>query len=178
MTDGVYREVRLKAFLASRFHLYQLWRKVEQRKKIQRIGADLETHVANLFREPTPSEIDRGFQLTDHLLKAVRDSAAVAGAQVVLVLLPIKLQLTPSEFRYFMRQSGVPEREMDIGKPQRVIGDLAARLGIPVVDLLPRFRQWSAEKRAPLYKDHWTVAGHKLAAQIVTEGVIQLGLVR
>ena len=50
-----------------------------------------------------------------------------------------------------------------------------------MIDLLPRFRQWTADSTAPLYLEwdgHWNEAGHRLAAEVVTEGLVEAGVVR
>ena len=70
---------------------------------------------------------------------------------------------------------------MQIEKPQQMITPLADSLGIPVIDLLPRFREWTAEAAAPLYLNwdgHWTEAGHRLAAEVVTDGLLRVGVVK
>jgi hypothetical protein len=178
MSDWNYRKTRLKAFIATRFQLYQLWRKVRHRGEIRRVGSALNTHVTDLFKEPTPVEIAKGYELTEQLLGAVRDRAGEAGAKVVLVLLPIRYQLADSAFTEFVRRAAVPATEMDPTKPQRVVTEMAGRLGLPVIDLLPRFRDWTAKSSLPLYLEwdgHWNPAGHRVATEVVVEGISQMG---
>jgi GDSL-like Lipase/Acylhydrolase family len=176
-----YNVLHLKAFLATRFQLYQLWRRVRHGGEIRQIGKQLNTHAVQLFREPTPAKITEGFELTDHLLSAIRDTSRTAGAGVAVVLLPLKYQLSDSIFAAFVQAAEVPPSEMQIGKPQAAIAHAADSLGIPVIDLLPSFRQWTADSTGPLYLEwdgHWNEAGHRLAAGAATEGLLRAGVVR
>jgi hypothetical protein len=176
-----YKIVQLKAFIATRFQLYQLWRKVRHGGEIRQIGRQLNSHIVQLFHEPTPEKIAQGFELTDHLLAAIRDTTSASGGHVAVVLLPLKVQLSDSVFAGFVQSAGMPAQEMMIGKPQQMITRIADSLGIPVIDLLPRFRQWTADSTAPLYLEwdgHWNEAGHRLAAEVVTEGLLRAGVVR
>jgi hypothetical protein len=48
-------------------------------------------------------------------------------------------------------------------------------LQIPVLDLLPPFREWTAAGKGPFYLDgdgHWNDAGHRLAADQVNRGLL------
>lgn len=98
-----------------------------------------------------------------------------------MVLLPLKYQLSDSTFADFVRSSGVPSSDMRIGNPQAAFTHAADSLAIPVIDLLPAFRRWTADTTAPLYLEwdgHWNESGHRLAAGAVTEGLLRAGAVR
>jgi hypothetical protein len=176
-----YQVMQLKAYLATRFQTYQLWRRVRHGSEIRQAGNQLHSHVVQLFEMPTPEPITEGVALTDLLLRQVQAVARESGAQVVLVLLPIRYQLSDSTFAEFVRGAGVPQTAMQIDKPQQMITPFADSLGIPVIDLLPRFRQWTADSTAPLYLEwdgHWNEAGHRLAAAVVSDGLVKVGAVR
>jgi hypothetical protein len=176
-----YQVMQLKAYLATRFQTYQLWRRVRHGSEIRQAGNQLHSHVVQLFEVPTPEPIAEGVELTDLLLRQVQAVAGAGGAQVVLVLLPIRYQLADSTFAEFVRGAGVPQTAMQIDKPQQMITPFADNLGIPVIDLLPRFRQWMADSTAPLYLEwdgHWNEAGHRLAAAVVSDGLVKMGAVR
>jgi hypothetical protein len=181
MSSLRYKTAQLKAFIATHFQLYQLWRKVRHRGEIRQIGRQLNSHVVQLFHEPTPEKIAIGVELTDHLLAAIRDTTRASGGHVAVVLLPLKYQLSDSTFARFVQSAGMPAQAMQIGKPQQMITRITDSLGIPVIDLLPRFRHWTADSAAPLYLEwdgHWNEAGHRLAAEVVTEGLLRAGEVR
>jgi hypothetical protein len=175
-----YRIVQLKAYLSTRFQLYQLWRRARHGSEIREAGRQLRSHVAQLFEEPTPEGIAKGVSLTGLLLRQVQEVTTSQGGKVVLFLLPIVHQLSDSSFAEFARTSGVPLDSLRIGKPQQLIRPLADSIRMPVIDLYPRFRQWVTGGGAHLYVDwdgHWNETGHRLAAEVVTEGLLQTGSV-
>ena len=174
-----YRVLRLKAYLSTRFQIYQLWRRVRQRSEIQQTGQQLTSHVMQLFRIPTSETIARGVNLTGMLLRQIQTVSGQFGARVVLVLLPIRNQLSDSLFAGMFQGANFPPAALDIDRPQRMITPVADSLGIPAIDLLPGFRAWTAYRPEPLYLEwdgHWNEAGHRLAAEEVTRGLMQAGV--
>jgi hypothetical protein len=172
---------QVKAYAATRFQTYQLWRRVRHGSEIRQAGQQLRSHVVQLFEAQTPPRIAEGVTLTDLELQRIQAVTQGAGGRVVLVLLPIRYQLSDSSFADFVRGAQMSPAAMQIEKPQQMITPLAESLGIPVIDLLPRFREWTAEGAAPLYLNwdgHWTEAGHRLAAEVVTDGLLRVGVVK
>jgi GDSL-like lipase/acylhydrolase family protein len=170
-----YRTLRLKAFLAVRLQLAQLWRQVRHGREMRFTGLNLRSHVVQLFEEPVPEEIERGWTLTALLLEQMQTEAARGGAGLAIVLLPVEYQLSEEMFADFVLGAGTALEEMDGDRPQRVMTDIAARLGIPVIDLLPGFRRRTAEDESPLYVSgdgHWNEAGHRLATGVVVRELI------
>lgn len=176
-----YAVVWLKAFLATRFQTYQLWRKVIHGGEMRQVARQLNTHVVDLFRDPAPDRIQKGWKLTELLLRRMRGVAAANGSELALVLLPLKPQLSDPAFAELAAHAAVPTGEMHREAPQEVMKGIGERLNIPVIDLLPAFRQWTAEGKAPLYLEwdgHWNAAGHALAASVVAEGLAARGVGR
>ena len=175
-----YKELQLKAVLASRLQLYQLLRRVRLQNEIQEIGRQLDEHVAQLFQVPTPDGIALGIDLTAQLLAGIQGASSEASAHVVVVELPIRYQLSDESFAEFAHKAGIPLEAMEIDAPQRMIGAVTARLGLQTVDLLPGFRKRAAESGAPLYLEwdgHWNEAGHRLANEIVAAQLLESGAV-
>ena len=173
-----YKKVQLKAFIATRFQTYTLWRKVRHRREMRDTGQQLNRHIVELFHEPPAEHIARGYDMTEQLLGKLQ---AVAGPEtrLALLLLPLQVQLTDSAFADFVRRADVPPGSMPMDRPQRLLTESAGRLGIPVIDLLPGFRAWTAAGREALYIDwdgHWYPAGHQLAADVAVEGLLNAGV--
>lgn len=170
-----YKIVELKAFIATRLQLYQLWRRARHRGEIVQTRRQLDSHVVQLFREPAPERITYGYELTGLLLEKMKEVTAAAGGQLAVVLLPLRVQLTDSSFAEFVRAAGSTEDGMPPARPQRIMTSIADGLSIPVIDLLPAFREWSVDSAAPLYLEwdgHWNGAGHRLATESVVEGLV------
>lgn len=175
-----YKKAELKAFLSTRFQLYQLWRRVSHRGEIRQVRSALDSHIVQLFREPPPEGIASGFRLTELLLAEIKSTAQGVGAPTALFLLPLKVQLSDSIYAAFVQSAGATEAEMPAARPQRVMVAIADSLQIPVIDLLPAFVEWTATSDTTLYMvqdGHWNEAGHRLAAAIVAQGLIDAGLV-
>lgn len=174
-----FKIVEAKGFLATRFQLYQLWRRVRHGGDIRQARHDLDSHIVQLFRVPEPGAITKGYELTEGMLGRVRQVAAANGAVVVLMLLPLRVQITDSVFSQFRASANAAAGDMPEGKPQRTMSEIATGLGIPVVDLLPSFEEWSTSGGAPLFLQwdgHWSAQGHQLAADTFVEAVTGEGL--
>jgi lysophospholipase L1-like esterase len=175
-----FKILELKAFLATRVQLYQLLRRVRHEGEMQRVGQALNAHVVELFTVPSPPNIGLGWQLTERLLGAMRDTSKAAGSQMAVVLLPLRYQLTDTTFASFVKHAKMPPDRMGMYQPQTMVRRMADSLHVPVVDLLPAFQQWTAAGKAPLYLDwdgHWNDAGHRLAANVVVQDLVATNLV-
>jgi hypothetical protein len=175
-----FKVLELKAFLATRIQLYQLWRRVRHGREMQRVGQALNSHVVELFTVPSPPDIALGWQLTDRLLAAIRDTSKAAGSRMAVVLLPLRYQLADTAFASLVKLAELPPDRMGMYQPQNTIRRMGDSLHIPVVDLLPAFQQQTAAGKAPLYVDwdgHWNDAGHRLAADVVVQDLVAAKLV-
>jgi hypothetical protein len=175
-----FKVLGLKAFLATHVEIYQLLRRGRHRGDMQQAAQALNTHVIKLLTVPSPPDIVSGWQLTDRLLEAIRDTSKAVGAPMALILLPLRVQLADTTFVHFAKRAGRPLDRMSMYQPQTMIRGMADSLHVPVTDLLPAFRQWTAIDKAPLYLDwdgHWNDAGHRLAANVVVQDLIAAKLV-
>jgi hypothetical protein len=169
-----YKLVQVKAALANRFDLYQLLRKVRHGGEIQQTTNDLQSHVSKLFVDPPPADIARGLRLTALELERLRLLAAADSARTALLLLPINMQLSDSGFARFAASAGPQSSRMQIYRPQRTMMRIADSLGIPVIDLLPAFRESSANGGELFLSadGHWKANGHLLAAQVLSKALV------
>jgi len=180
VTSSRYFVVQAKAYIATRFQSYQLWRKVRHRGGMRRVGEELNKHIVELFREPPSEALTRGYRLTDQLLQRTDSVTRANGARLALALLPLQVQLSDSAFHEFVAQAGARAAEMPLEKPQRLVLATALRIGAPAVDLLPAFRARTARDTTSLYMigdGHWNAAGHRLAAETVAEGLLRAGVI-
>jgi hypothetical protein len=96
------------------------------------------------------------------------------------VLLPLAVQLSDVKFAEFARSETGTTQGLHLDRPQRLMSRVADRVGIPVIDLLPAFREWTAGGGGALYLErdgHWNGNGHRLAADIVARELAYRGLV-
>lgn len=174
-----YRTLQLKAFVAVRLQVVQLWRRARHGGEITQVTSDLQRHVVELFRAPPSDELRYGFDLTGLLLEELQEVAGRAGASTALVLLPLEYQVSDAAFGELSRS--VPDGvTLSDDQPQREMAAIADRLDMPLVDLRDGFRAWTAANDGSLFLDydgHWNENGHRVASGIVVDQLIESGLV-
>lgn len=175
-----YQKVRLKGYVATRFQLYQLWRKVRHRGTMRTVAGDLRSHVQTLFETPMPEDAARGFELTELLLSRMDSVVSADGGRLVVVLLPVMMQLSDSAFARFAGTFVGAPAGVDSEQPQRLMRGIAERQRLPLIDLLPAFRAWTTGGGESLYLEwdgHWNARGHRLASDVISRALLDGGFI-
>ena len=130
--------------------------------------------------KPT-GEWARSWRITDAVIEKVRDRAAQAGAPVAIVQIPEWRKMDREYWdkddtkRLVASKRGGPEA------PIALMNGIAARLGVPTLDLYQTFRpkvEADGMFRYHVEGDyHWSVDGNLLAAQTVAAFLTERGLV-
>jgi hypothetical protein len=112
-------------------------------------------------------------------LKGFKELAAAQGARLLLVLIPTNTQVYP-----FLNG----DRQIDLERPNRILGAFLQKEQIPYLDLLPLFRQYADQtprKRLSSEQDlywransHWSLKGERLAALLVARYILDHNLVQ
>ncbi len=129
--------------------------------------------------------LNYSYQLTAGIYGRLAEEAAQAGAQTAFVIVPSKQALyVESEPGYLenLLENGVEigGGEIDVTLPNQVFETLMAQKGLAVLDLYPEFLSRMPDAGEPLYWEtdtHWTVAGNRLAAQLIADWLVENGLV-
>ena len=176
LSSHEFRLIELKGFLASRSHAYQLFLR-SRRSGERRVEAEqLNAHVVDLLGPTTSRELARGLELTRLLLERITVIAAQQKAKVAVVLLPLALQVSGEAPGGPVKQVGTAPGARDLDRPQQLLRGVAQRAGVEVIDLLPRFREWTAAGGSSLYLErdgHWNESGHRVAAGIVASELVR-----
>ena len=115
-----------------------------------------------------PQEVQLQWEKTLQVLTEFRDVLHGQGIRMLLVLLPDHVQVDQQLRQEFLVARGEESSLFDFERPQTMLKEWGARNGVPVVDVLPRFREAALGK--PLYYDtdlHMTAAGHQLISDTV-----------
>ena len=115
---------------------------------------------------------ERYWRLTGELLRAFRESASRARAELILVYAPAIVQVEAENWRMKRDLFGLIG-EFDLDKPNRRLAEAAARDGIPLLDLSPAFRKHSGHRRLYYEESHWTPEGHALAARLAADYLLR-----
>ncbi|MEZ4859973.1 MAG: SGNH/GDSL hydrolase family protein [Caldilineaceae bacterium] len=129
-----------------------------------------------VYHQPPSAEWEAAFTLTGRLLTALRDEVQDIGAKMGAVLLTAPEQVDPERWPRTLAQYPAMQQEtwaLD-GPTQRALALLAAAK-IPTLDLLPLFRQATADGvQLHLADDgHWTRTGHQLAGMATAQFVVE-----
>jgi len=112
-------------------------------------------------------------------LKAFKELAAAQGAELLVVLIPTNTQVYP-----FIAGG----RQIDLERPNRILGEFFQKEQIRCLDLLPLFRKYADQTpRQYLASDedlywransHWSLKGEYLAGLLVSHYILQNNLVQ
>ena len=86
---------------------------------------------------------------------------------MAIVVIPNQLQVYPELWKKAVRELVLDETLYDMEGPNRRLSAFCRENGIPLLDLLPVFKN-EAETSLPLYfkrNPHWTQEGHRVAAR-------------
>jgi lysophospholipase L1-like esterase len=126
--------------------------------------------------EPKPAWAE-AWHLTEQMMLAARDLAAANQAKFGVVLIPAFWEVDSQRWNEALTQlPAMRKTRLDLELPSRRLTNFLKAHDVPVFDLLPEFRAHAAGS-PPLYlrsDAHWTVNGHKLAADLLADPVAAL----
>ncbi|MFN8634825.1 MAG: SGNH/GDSL hydrolase family protein [Chloroflexota bacterium] len=118
---------------------------------------------------------------TDTLLGQIGQEASTQGARFGLMLVPTKAQVMPDAWRALTGSNEGRDRAFDPLQPNKSLAGIAQRTAAPLLDLTQPFRDAGRARGAPaLYyarDQHWTAAGHDLAARTLADWLKRSGLI-
>ncbi len=167
-----YARIKLQEWFAGRSHLYRLATGTLRAPSVAEAGAQLQRDMLELVRQPTSPKVERGWEMTELLLDEFAEDVRADGAQLVVFLVPLRMQVEPTHRRDLL--DGLGEVSIDLPAPQRRMQAWGNRRDLLVVDLMPAFAQAEAAGQGPFYlavDGHWNEAGHALAAETVAKAL-------
>jgi hypothetical protein len=127
-----------------------------------------------VYQSPPDERYQAAWPLTEALIKRLSDEVEKRGSKLAVVLIGGPEQVYPQQWEQTIAAN--PEMQAlhwDLDAPNRRLNEFLTKENIPHLDLLPVFRQAAAQPDAPplhfRHDGHWTVAGHKLAAQAISD---------
>ena len=122
------------------------------------------------------ADLARGWKIQEAILEHLAGAVRARGSKFALVMLPEAAQVYDDVWRDAMNTVGPTADSYDAGHPGRRLAGIAARLGVPFLDLTPAFRA-AAPHASVARKDEWLFlngtghlddAGHRVAADALT----------
>jgi lysophospholipase L1-like esterase len=159
--DEFSHEVMRESFLLRESHLYRMLKTAWETFRVRYLGG---VPNASFVRDFSPADFEKGRDLSEQWILALRDECERLGAGFGVVWLPADV--------YALRGRQPQDIPLRLELQQRV-----AAAGIPSLDLLPVVL---AEPRIPgLYlpgDGHFTVRGHRVAARAIAQWILDEGL--
>lgn len=130
-----------------------------------------------VYQNPPDADFEAAWQLTEAIIAGLRDEVSQRGAKLVVVLISAPEQVYPAEWdKIVAANPAMQSGGWDLEAPNRRLTQFLAAEGIPYLDLLPVFRQAAAQPETPplhlRHDQHWTTAGHRLAAETIAQWLL------
>jgi hypothetical protein len=126
-----------------------------------------------VYQSPPEAQFEAAWALTEAIIKRLHDEVESRGARLAVVIIGAPEQVYPAEGARLLANPGLQGVTIDFDLPNRRLNDFLTAENIPHLDLLPVFRQAAADPETPRlhfrHDGHWTVAGHRLAAEAIYE---------
>jgi hypothetical protein len=126
-----------------------------------------------------PPDVAEAWRVTEALIRALREETAAHGAKLAVMVHAGPWVHYLDRWRLMFAGAGVPTaRAWSRRKPLRGIDEFLARERIDFVDLFPAFEAAKRNERVFFRINvHWTPAGHRVAAETVTQFLLDRRLV-
>ncbi len=127
-----------------------------------------------VYQSPPNEEFEAAWAVTEAIITRLRDEVENREARLVVVLFAAPEQVYPEQWeRTLAANPALQSLNLDLDAPNRRLKAFLAAQGIPHLDLLPVFRQAAGQPNAPRlhfqHDQHWTEAGHRLAAEAIQQ---------
>lgn len=129
-----------------------------------------------VFEKDASPAVERAWDMTEHILLALREEASAEDTQVLVAKIPSSFALREDQWNATVRKYGVEREDWSPSLVTERVADICRRGGIPYLDLTPDFRDAIEAGRAPLFfpiDGHWTPEGHRLAGESLADYVIR-----
>jgi hypothetical protein len=126
---------------------------------------------------PYPATIEAAREAALAALTELHDTARGIGAGTAVFFVPPIFEVHPLQAQRFIDRFGL-SGSLDPGKPPRLLTEACSRSGWSCLDLAPAFQERAASgDLLYLSRDsHWNAAGHRLAARVLADWIIEQGL--
>ena len=145
------------------------------------VPADYIPVAYGVYHQPPAAEWVESFELTEALVSELHSAATSAGAGFAIVSTTAPEQVYPDRWQQQLAENPAMQGDSwDTEQPNRVLRELADRLAVPYLDLLPVFREQAQAAPTPLHLSHdghWTPAGERLAGESLADFLTNQGLV-
>jgi len=131
----------------------------------------------SVYQDPPNEDFTAAWKLTEAIIARLNDEVARRGSQLVVVIVGAPEQVYPEAWETTLAANPAMQNiHWDLDAPNRRLAEFLETQHIPYLDLLPIFRVAAAQPDSPQlpfrHDQHWTEAGHQLAAKAIFDFLI------
>jgi hypothetical protein len=175
--------LKIRNFLSSKLHLYNLINLILQNYKSQgKWYHQLETLMHSLdfngtiYTETSSKELDKAFRKTELMLLEIKKFSEEHDMDLVVFLIPSKEQVDERKLNERLEQIGVSEDKLFVEKIQQHLILFFKQNDIDFINILPEFKRENKDNSFYFEIDgHINKDGNKLAGELVSDWFIQKG---
>jgi lysophospholipase L1-like esterase len=136
----------------------------------------LEHFKAIVSRRPDRS-IQEAVRISQALMAEMASFANDNRLALTVMLIPDEMQVYPQRFREQLARAGEDFSDFDLDLPGKSWSEMALKLGVPILDLLPIFRAHAVRGAPSLYMSldgHLSRAGNRLTGETIRDALLPL----
>jgi hypothetical protein len=181
---------KLNYWLLDHSRVFQVLYEVKNRARERYRGNpdELPDNARDVYREPTDPAWREAWEVTERLIKAMRDEVLARPAKFLFVTLdnPIQVNPDPAVRQKYMKKIGVET----LLYPDLRLKEFAEREGIPHLILAPALQEYAERNRVFLHgfgevvggesgndfskslgRGHWNESGHKVVGEMIARKI-------
>lgn len=125
-----------------------------------------------VYQTPPDDRFEAAWTLTEAIISRLRDEVANRGARLAVVIIGAPEQVYLQNWEETLAANPAMDNLVwDLDAPNQRLDDFLTAENIPHLDLLPIFREAARHPETPplhfWHDQHWTAAGHHLAAEAI-----------
>ncbi|MCB9107087.1 MAG: hypothetical protein H6633_22980 [Anaerolineales bacterium] len=127
-----------------------------------------------VYQDPPDERFAAAWDVTEAIIRRLRDEVEQRGSRLAVVVIGAPEQVYPEAWeRTLAANPTMQNLNLDLDAPNHRLDAFLTAEGIAHLDLLPIFRDAAAQPDTPplhfRHDQHWTPAGHRLAAESISE---------
>jgi hypothetical protein len=143
-------------------------------------AAPMDAPERALYDAEPSGDFKDGWEITGQLFGRLKARTDALGVPLAVFVIPDSPQLSEEQWRDLMGDRRVSRGRADIAAPNKQLGAIAERYGLPLLDLLPVLERESGSDPRRFYfqtDQHWNRDAHALAARELERFLVERGLV-